>query len=84
MTVAHYFISAVWGVRCSGTSGPAQQAAVVEANSQRDEVNFPRRSRPIDPSPVRLGFVPQGWFDLLYPKTGVTGLYSIHINVKIF
>lgn len=44
---------------------------------ERDHVNFPRVEFPIQPSPVRMLFVPQSWFDLLYDKQGVTGPYIL-------
>merc|ERR1711892_1382885 len=51
---------------------------------ERDLVNFPRRERPIEKSPVALGFIPQEWFDALYPKTGVTGPYMALAGVTTF
>jgi len=45
------------------------------SSGQRDLVNFPRRTRPIDKPPVRMGIFPDEWFQAFYPKTGVTGPY---------
>lgn len=32
-----------------------------------------QRGRPINPAPVRHGFIPDTWFQMFYNKTGYTG-----------
>lgn len=45
---------------------------------------FERRSRPIDPSPVRFYFIPESWFQFFYPKTGHTGPYMFMTGVTTY
>lgn len=42
---------------------------------QRDFTNFPRLVNPLTNPPVRLGFIPESFFQLFSEKTGVTGPY---------
>ena len=49
---------------------------------ERDMKNFPNPTQPAKHEPVRLGIVPQSWFDFMYPKTGVTGLYTFSDSRK--
>jgi len=51
---------------------------------ERDLVNFPRIKPPTHPAPVRMGFVPQNWFDMFYTKTGVTGPYMLGVGAITF
>lgn len=50
----------------------------------RDHVNFPLRRMPLTNPPVRLGFIPETWFQLFYDKTGVTGPYVLGVGMITF
>jgi len=58
--------------------------SVSTPNPERDLVNFPKRVRPIEKSPVRLGIFPEEWFTAMYSKTGVTGPYMALFGVATF
>jgi F-type H+-transporting ATPase subunit b len=47
---------------------------------ERDTVNFPIKTQPLTTPPVRLGFIPDSWFQAFYPKTGVTGPYVFGVG----
>nr|ACO14593.1 ATP synthase subunit b, mitochondrial precursor [Caligus clemensi] len=69
--------SSLSGLRSASTSAPAE-------DSQRDLVNFPRRTRPIDASNVRLSIFPEEWFNAISTKTGATGPYVFLGSLSTF
>jgi len=58
--------------------------SVFYVGPERDLVNFPRRTRPMNISPVRLGFLPEEWFTQFHAKTGVTGPYMFIASFGTF
>lgn len=48
---------------------------------ERDTKNFPHPVQPETSPPVRLGFIPDTWFQFFYNKTGVTGKFALTLIV---
>lgn len=51
---------------------------------ERDHVNFPHLAQPAASPPVRLGWIPESWFNILYDKLGVTGPYTLGVGFCAF
>ncbi|TRY73047.1 hypothetical protein TCAL_05837 [Tigriopus californicus] len=80
--------SFIWG-RSSAALSTAQPLSnnapvIIQESPERDLVNFPRRQRPIDAPPVRLGFLPEEWFTAFHAKTGATGPYMFMASVGTY
>jgi len=80
-------------------SGPAAQARMIQTSAsvadkygyepsweapERDLKNYPLAERPIDAGKVRLGMIPEEFFDAFYAKTGVTGPYCLLTGAAIY
>ncbi|KAJ8979422.1 hypothetical protein NQ317_002202 [Molorchus minor] len=67
----------VLGSRTTTTTSVKNQAAA------SDEPTFRRPVRQ-EPGKVRLGFVPEEWFQFFYKKTGVTGPYTLAFTLSTY
>ncbi|KAM3958899.1 ATP synthase subunit b, mitochondrial [Aphomia sociella] len=74
-------LRAVAARQCPSTALVARGSAT--ETGVRDEKNFPRPVRG-EPGKVRLGFLPEEWFQFFHSKTGVTGPYTFGVGLATY